>query len=54
MQDLHSELLAKWNTANRSLEPVDHRILPEPKPHPDPQWKEIFEEFQAKRLAKNE
>lgn len=53
VHDLHSELLMKCSTPNRGLVSVHKRIIPEPKPEPIPQWKQIYQEFQAKRLSKN-
>lgn len=51
MHDFHSELLSKVNTLNRSLRPASERLIPDAKRNSVPQWKCIFDEFQAAAAA---
>lgn len=45
-EDFHSELMEKFNSPNRSLQPANLRFLSDPLPEPLPEWKRIFNEFQ--------
>lgn len=51
-EDLHSELLKKLNTPNRSLLPAGRRSVPDPIPVPLPEWKIFFKEFQEKAVER--
>lgn len=45
-EEFHSELMEKFNSPNRSLQPVSLRSMCDPTPQPLPEWKNFFNEFQ--------
>lgn len=53
MQEMHDEFLAKYDEPNRGLKPESERWLPGAKSQQHPEWKRLFDEFQAKCATKN-
>lgn len=52
MDDFHKEFNSKYATTNHGLIPSSSRLLADAPPKPDCMWKRLFDEFQAKRAAK--
>lgn len=53
IDDLNAEVMAKWNSPNRGLRPVDGTANQNaPSQGFTPTWKKIYNEFQAKLLVK--
>lgn len=48
-EEFHSELMEKFNSPNRSLQPASLRSLSNSTPETLPDWKTIFNEFQNTR-----
>lgn len=52
MDDFHKEFNSKYATTNHGLIPSSNRLLADAAPKPDCVWKKLYDEFQAKRAAK--